>query len=207
MPSFSSVRRAGQGDCSTSRMISVLSDAEYLMPRLPHPRSCFMEWPAPPSGDVRSPAFSGGGMGMTMRMRISVLGVDLGKNVCSLGGLDASGAVVLRRRAKRQTLIALAAKLPPCVVAMEACCGAHHLGRVFAGHPHRRDHRQPIAESGGKGEAASRSEKNAVGYDAGKKVKGNKIHALVDVEGLPLHVIVHPAGIQDRGGAVLVLDK
>jgi len=75
---------------------------------------------------------SGGGMGMD----ISVLGVDLGKNVCSVVGLDASGAVVLRRRAKRETLIALAAKLPPCVVAMEACCGAHHLGRVFAGHGH-----------------------------------------------------------------------
>jgi transposase len=142
-----------------------------------------------------------------MGMDISVLGVDLGKNVCSVVGLDASGAVVLRRRAKGQTLIALAAKLPPCVVAMEACCGAHHLGRVFAGQPHRRDHRQPVAESGGKGGAASRSEKNAVGYDAGKKVKGHKIHALVDVEGLPLHVIVHPAGIQDRDGAVLVLDK
>jgi transposase len=71
---------------------------------------------------------------MGMRMRISVLGVDLGKNVCSLVGFDASGAVVLRRRAKRETLIALAAKLPPCVVAMEACCGAHHLGRVFAAH-------------------------------------------------------------------------
>src|SRR5271168_2473115 len=136
MPSLSSVRRAAKGDCSTSRKISVLSDAEYLMPRLPHPRSCFMEWPAPPSGDVRSPAFSGGGMGMTMRMRISVLGVDLGKNVCSLVGFDASGAVVLRRRAKREPLIALAAKLPPCVVAMEACCGAHHLGRVFAAHGH-----------------------------------------------------------------------
>ena len=75
-----------------------------------------MEWPAPPSGDVRSPAF--------------------GKNVCSPVGFDASGAVVLRRRAKRETLIALAAKLPPCVVAMEACCGAHHLGRVFAAHGH-----------------------------------------------------------------------
>jgi transposase len=62
-----------------------------------------------------------------MGMDISVLGVDLGKNVCSVVGLDASGAVVLRRRAKRQTLIALAAKLPSCVVAMEACCGAHHL--------------------------------------------------------------------------------
>ena len=132
MPSFSSVRRAGNGDCSTSRMISVLSDAEYLMPRLPHPRSCFLEWPAPPSGDVRSPAFSGGGMGM----RISVLGVDLGKNVSSLVGFDALGAVVLRRRAKRETVIALAAKPPPCVVAMEACCGAHHLGRVFAAHGH-----------------------------------------------------------------------
>ena len=71
-----------------------------------------------------------------MGMDISVLGVDLGKNVCSVVGLDASGAVVLRRRAKRQTLIALAAKLPPCVVAMEACCGAHHLGRVFADHGH-----------------------------------------------------------------------
>ena len=69
-------------------------------------------------------------------MRISVLGVDLRKNIYSIAGLDGSGAVVLRRRAKRETLIALAAKLPPCVVAMEACCGAHHLGRVFAAHGH-----------------------------------------------------------------------
>src|ERR1700728_3289539 len=69
-------------------------------------------------------------------MRIAVLGVDLGTSVCSVVGFDASGAVVLRRRAKREPLIALAAKLPPCVVAMEACCGAHHLGRVFAAHGH-----------------------------------------------------------------------
>ena len=67
---------------------------------------------------------------------ISVLGIDLGKNVCSVVGLDASGAVVLRRRAERETLLMLAAKLPPCIVAMEACCGAHHLGRVFAAHDH-----------------------------------------------------------------------
>jgi transposase len=69
-------------------------------------------------------------------MNVSVLGIDLGKNACSVVGLDASGAVVLRRRAKRESLMALAAKLPPCVVAMEACCGAHHLGRVFAAHGH-----------------------------------------------------------------------
>ena len=46
-----------------------------------------------------------------------------------------------------------------------------------------------------------------MGYDAGKKVKGRKVHALVDTEGLPLRVIVHSAGIQDRDGAALVLDK
>ena len=69
-------------------------------------------------------------------MDISVLGVDLGKNVCSVVGLDASGAVVMRRKVRRETLIALAEKLPPCVVGMEACCGAHHLGRVFAAHGH-----------------------------------------------------------------------
>jgi len=67
---------------------------------------------------------------------ISVLGVDLGKNVCSVVGLDASGAVVMRRKVRRETLIGLAAKLPPCMVAMEACCGAHHLGRVFAAYGH-----------------------------------------------------------------------
>jgi transposase len=71
-----------------------------------------------------------------MAMTIAVLGIDLGKNVCSLVGVGSSGTVVLRRRVKRETLIGLAAKLPPCVVAMEACCGAHHVGRVFAAHGH-----------------------------------------------------------------------
>jgi transposase len=69
-------------------------------------------------------------------MQVSVLGIDLGKNVCSIVGLDVSGAVVLRRRVKRETLISLARKLPPCIIAMEACCGAHHLGRLFAGQGH-----------------------------------------------------------------------
>jgi transposase len=46
-----------------------------------------------------------------------------------------------------------------------------------------------------------------VGYDAGKKVKGRKIHALVDTEGLPMRVVAHSAAIQDRDGAELVLDQ
>ena len=46
-----------------------------------------------------------------------------------------------------------------------------------------------------------------MGYDPGKKLKGRKLHALVDTEGLPMRVVVHSAGIQDRDGATLVLDK
>jgi transposase len=65
---------------------------------------------------------------------VKVIGVDLGKNVCSLVGLDAAGAVVLRRRVRREGLVALLTKLPgSVVVAMEACCGAHYLGRLLTG--------------------------------------------------------------------------
>lgn len=66
------------------------------------------------------------------QMGIAVLGIDLGKNTCSVVGLDASGQVVLRRRMQRNSVVTLAAKLSPCIVAMEACCGAHHLGRLLA---------------------------------------------------------------------------
>ena len=63
-------------------------------------------------------------------MNVVVLGIDLGKNSCSVVGLDPTGRVVLRRRLRRESIVALAAKLSGCVVAMEACCGAHHLGRA-----------------------------------------------------------------------------
>jgi len=69
-------------------------------------------------------------------MSIYVLGMDLGKNVCSLVGLDESGAVVMRRRVRRDGVVAFVGKLAPCIVAMEACCGAHHLGRVLGGSGH-----------------------------------------------------------------------
>ena len=71
-----------------------------------------------------------------MSKRIAVLGIDLGKNSCSVAGLDDGGVVVLRRRLRREGVIALAAGLPPCVVAMEACCGAHHAARLLAAQGH-----------------------------------------------------------------------
>jgi transposase len=56
---------------------------------------------------------------------IQILGVDLGKNSCSVVGLDAAGRVLLRRRMRREG-----------VVAMEGCCGTHHLGRLLVAQGH-----------------------------------------------------------------------
>jgi transposase len=70
-------------------------------------------------------------------MQIAVLGIDLGKNSCSVAGMDTAGRIVLRRRTTRDGVIKLASRLPPCVIAMEACCGAHHLGRTLQGIGHQ----------------------------------------------------------------------
>lgn len=69
-------------------------------------------------------------------MDIVIIGIDLGKNVCSVAALNAEGRVVLRRRLKREGLVAFARQWPSSVVAMEACCGAHHLGRQLAAQGH-----------------------------------------------------------------------
>lgn len=70
-------------------------------------------------------------------MSIVILGIDLGKNSCSVVGLDESGTVVIRRRMRREEVIAFATRLSPCIMAMEACCGAHHMGRSLAALGHQ----------------------------------------------------------------------
>jgi transposase len=72
-------------------------------------------------------------------MSIAVIGIDLGKNTCSLAMLDADGAVIQRRRMRRESIPTVTRKAPGCIIAMEACCGAHYLGRLLAaqGHPVR----------------------------------------------------------------------
>ena len=51
-------------------------------------------------------------------MKIVTIGIDLDKNLCSLAGLDEGGAVVLRRRMKRESVLAFTAQLEVCTVAM-----------------------------------------------------------------------------------------
>lgn len=69
-------------------------------------------------------------------MDIAVLGIDLGKTTCSVAGLDAHGTVVLRKRVQRHRLLDFLAQLAPCIVAMEACGGAHHVGHFCVEHGH-----------------------------------------------------------------------
>lgn len=64
-------------------------------------------------------------------MNIVIRGNDPGKSSCSIVGLDSNGAVVMRRRMRRDGVIAFAAKLRPGIMAMEACCGDHHVGRAL----------------------------------------------------------------------------
>jgi transposase len=63
--------------------------------------------------------------------KISMIGLDLAKNVFQIHGIDAAGKVVLRRQVHRGQMEKFFAQLPPTVVGMEACGGAHHWARVF----------------------------------------------------------------------------
>jgi transposase len=57
------------------------------------------------------------------------IGLDLGKSVFQVHGVDAGGAVVVQRRLTRSKLLSYFAKQPACLVGMEACAAAHHWGR------------------------------------------------------------------------------
>jgi len=62
-------------------------------------------------------------------MEVTTVGIDLAKNVFQLHGSDARGRIVLRKQLGRRQLLAFVARLPRCVVAMEACASAHYWAR------------------------------------------------------------------------------
>lgn len=68
--------------------------------------------------------------------KITTVGIDLAKRVFALHGVDAQGRVVLRKTVHREGLVELVASLPPCVIGMEACSGAHAWARQFQGLGH-----------------------------------------------------------------------
>jgi transposase len=69
-------------------------------------------------------------------MTVTTVGIDLAKSVFHLVGLNRAGKIVLKRRLSRTQLLKLTVQLEPCLIGMEPCCGAHHLGRRLADQGH-----------------------------------------------------------------------
>src|SRR5262245_39181609 len=71
--------------------------------------------------------------------QIAVIGIDIGKYAFHIVGLDRRGRIVLREKRSRSQLAARLANMPPCLIGMEACVGAHHLARklIALGHDAR----------------------------------------------------------------------
>lgn len=70
-------------------------------------------------------------------MSIITIGVDLAKNIFAVHGVNESGkAELVKPKVQRDQLLPLIANLPPCLIGMEACTGAHHWARLFRQHGH-----------------------------------------------------------------------
>lgn len=68
-------------------------------------------------------------MSETPKAAVAVIGIDIGKHAFHVVGLDRRGTIVLRQKWSRGQVEARLANLPPCLIGMEACVGAHHLSR------------------------------------------------------------------------------
>jgi len=63
--------------------------------------------------------------------KLSIIGIDLAKNVIQLHGNDANGHTRFTRKLKRKEVLAFMVKQPKSLVAMEACGGAHYWARML----------------------------------------------------------------------------
>ncbi len=68
-------------------------------------------------------------MSHKLNSAIAVIGIDIGKNSFHIVGHDKRGAIMLRQKWSRGQVETRLANLPPCLIGMEACVGAHHLSR------------------------------------------------------------------------------
>ena len=68
---------------------------------------------------------------------ISVMGLDLAKNILHVHGVDKQGRQVLNKRLKRRQVLPFFAQLSPCQVGMEACGGVHYWARELTSLGHR----------------------------------------------------------------------
>jgi transposase len=69
--------------------------------------------------------------------QVSTIGLDTAKRIFQVHGVDEAGAAVLRRQLRRGDVLKFFAKLPRCLVGMEACAAAHYWGREIAALGHQ----------------------------------------------------------------------
>src|SRR4249919_570254 len=69
-------------------------------------------------------------------MSISMIGLDTAKTVFQIHGVDETGRAEIRRKLRRNDLIAFFEKQAACTVVMEACGAAHHWARMLTGLGH-----------------------------------------------------------------------
>jgi transposase len=68
---------------------------------------------------------------------VVTVGLDIAKSVFQVHGADASGEVIVRRQIRRAQVVPFFAKLPACLVGIEACATAHHWGRELGALGHQ----------------------------------------------------------------------
>jgi transposase len=69
-------------------------------------------------------------------MNVTTIGLDIAKNVFQVNGVDQAGKAVLRKQMKRAQVLTFFVNLPPCLVGLEACAGAHYWARELGKQGH-----------------------------------------------------------------------
>ena len=113
---------------------------------------------------------------------IAVIGIDIGKNSFHVVGLDRRGAIVLRQKWSRGQVEARLANMPPCLIGMEACVGAHHLSRRLQalGHDARLMPAKSTADSGKAVRCPMPGVVRAIAVAEGQEVKAGETLAIVE---------------------------
>src|SRR6266702_6452310 len=130
IPLGGATARVTPGQCQQSQCRSTLIDDYLLRPRMS------VNGMARPCSRPTSNRMLGRGakdkehaMSQKLESTIAVIGIDIGKHSFHVVGHDERGAIVLRQKWSRGQVDARFANMPPCLVGMEACVGAHHLSR------------------------------------------------------------------------------
>jgi transposase len=148
---------------------------------------------------------------------VATMGIDIGKNSFHVVGLDQRGAIVLRQKWSRGQVEARLANMPPCLIGMEACVGAHHLSRKLQsqGHDARlmpakyvraylKGHKNDFRDGEAIAEAVQRPTMKFVATKTAEQLDLQALHRGAIAAGRPAHRHHQsdpgfPAGARDRG--------